>query len=627
MAEADPSDDRDRGSEMTTFTWTTGASGDWNSGANWNTGTAPNNAAADVVIDAQQGNTAYQVTIKAGQTDTVHSLTLNNQNNIMNVLANPYTAAILEVDGTLAFAPGSDGTIGGPLQTIMISQGGTIVNAGTVNAFVLGEGNVTFTGTNGIYFTNWLQSQGTVTVDTTSIAELSGTVLFDGIFEAKGPATTINLGGAGEGLIVNIATIEGPPAIPDGWTELLWHAPGSQINEWNGTNYVSVEQSLTTILNRATVDVLEGRDYTTANALTIDAGMFNLQAGTVTTGGITIQDNGTVQGSGIIVGAIVNNANLISLNTGLVLTGALSGTGVVTFGDNASTIEVGAVAAGETITMRGGNTLKLDQPANFHGTIVAHPGDRIDLKGITADKATLQGSDLVVTHGGATVATLHLAGSYAGDSFTVASSGGNAELAIVCYARGTQIMTPHGEVPIERLKPGQLVVTASGETQPIVWVGRRKVDCARHPVPHLAQPVRIKAGSFGRAMPHRDLVVSPAHAIYDEGVLIPARFLINGRNVVQEDVATVEYFHIELERHDLILAEGLPAETYLENNDRDRFENGGDAMVLHPDFARWNWDGRACAELAVTGEAFEAVRAKLARNAALLRKASRRRSA
>jgi hypothetical protein len=627
MAEADLRDECDRGFQMTTFTWTTGASGDWNSGVNWNTGTAPNDPTADVVIDAQLGNTAYQVTIRAGQTETVRSLTLNNHNNIMNVLANPYTAAILEVDGSLVFAPGSDGTIGGPLQSVMISQGGTIVNAGTVNAFVLGEGNVTFSGTNGIYFTNWLQSQGNVTIDTKSIAELSGTVLFDGIFEAKGPTATVNLGGAGEGLIVNIVTIEGPPTIPDGWTELLFHAPGSQLNEWNGTTYVSIEQSLTTILNRATVDVLEGRDYTTTNALTIDAGAFNLQAGTVTTGGITIQDNGTVRGSGVMVGNIVNNANLMSLNTGLVLTGMLSGTGAVAFGDNASTIEVSAVTAGQTITMRGGDTLKLDQPANFHGTIVAHAGDTIDLKGIAADNATLQGSDLVVTHGGTTVATLHLAGSYSGDTFHVTNAGGNATLAVVCYARGTQILTPHGEVPIERLKPGQLVVTASGETQPIVWVGRRKVDCARHPEPHLAQPVRIKAGSFGRARPHRDLLVSPAHAIYDEGVLIPARFLINGRNVVQEDVATVEYFHIELARHDLVLAEGLPAETYLENNDRDRFENGSGATVLHPDFARWNWDGRACAELVITGEAFEAVRARLLRNAVLVRKASRRRSA
>ncbi len=605
---------------MATFSWTTNQSGDWNTGSLWSGGIVPNDAAADVSIDATDADGSYTVTIATGESVIVNSLTLNGVNNVNNVL-DPFNGAILEVDGTLTFGKGSDGTIGGPLQNFMIVDGGTVVNAGTINAFVQDFGNVLFTGTNGFYITNWLQSQGSTTIDTSSITEMDGNILFDGIFEADGASGTIDLGGSLQNLVVNIATVEGPPLIPDGWTELFLEGPGSAINEWNGKNYVSIESTLTTILNRGTVDVLQGRDYTTTNTLTVEGGLLNLEAGTVSTAGLTIRSDGKntgiVKGSATIVGAVTNDATMISDGSGLVLTGALDGTGIVTFGTGAATLEVGAVGAGQTIDMLGTDTLVLDTPAAFLGTISATIGDTIDLTGIVANGATLSGSDLLITNAGSTVATLHMTGSYAGDAFNVGTLGGGSAISIqaaVCYARGTRIMTPDGEVPIEQLQPGQAVVTASGETAPVVWVGNRSVDLTRHPEPHLAQPVRIKAGAFGNGLPRRDLVVSPAHAIYDEGVLIPARFLVNGRTVVQDDVPRVEYFHVELQRHDVLLAEGLPAESYLENNDRDRFENTGSSVALHPDFANWNWDGRACAELAVTGPAFEAVKAKLARH-------------
>ncbi|MDR3538668.1 MAG: Hint domain-containing protein [Acetobacteraceae bacterium] len=623
---------------MATYTWTSDVSGDWNTGTLWSDGTIPNSATADVSIDATGTAGSYTVTIASGESEIVNTLTLNGVNNVLNVLANPYAGAVLEVDGTLTFAPGSAGTIDGPLQSFMIVDGGTIVNAGTVNAFVQDSNNVLFTGTNGFYITNWLQSFGTTTIDTSSIAEKTGNTLFDGIFEAAGSVAAINFGGTIEGMIVNIATVEGPPIVVGapfvGWTELYLEGPGSSINEWNGSAYVPLESTLTTIQSRGTVDVLQGRDYTTTNTLTIAGGRLNLQGGTVTTAGITIASGGTIDGevtgSATIVGPVTNDTTMVSVDSGLVLTGTLDGTGIVTFGTGAATLEVGAVGAGQTIDMLGSDTLKLDTPAAFFGTISATIGDTIDLGGIVADGATVVGSDLVITNAGSTVATLHMAGSYAGDAFNVGSITGGSGISIaaaVCYARGTRIMTPDGEVPIEQLQPGQEVVTASGETAPVVWIGHRSVDLTRHPEPDLAQPVRIKAGAFGNSLPRRDLVVSPAHAIFDEGVLIPARFLVNGRNVVQEDVARVEYFHVELQRHDVVLAEGLPAESYLENNDRNRFENSGGAVALHPDFASWNWDGRACADLVVTGPAFEAVQAKLARTAERPARAPRRRAA
>ncbi|HXT82545.1 MAG TPA: hypothetical protein VN702_23495, partial [Acetobacteraceae bacterium] len=91
---------------MATFTWTTGTSGDWNTAANWGPATIPNSGTAEVVIDAAPvGTNGYTVTIANGASDMVQSLTLNPTNNLLGVLATPYNAAALEVDGTLTFAP------------------------------------------------------------------------------------------------------------------------------------------------------------------------------------------------------------------------------------------------------------------------------------------------------------------------------------------------------------------------------------------------------------------------------------------------------------------------------------------------------------------------------------------
>lgn len=186
---------------------------------------------------------------------------------------------------------------------------------------------------------------------------------------------------------------------------------------------------------------------------------------------------------------------------------------------------------------------------------------------------------------------------------------------VVCYLRGTRIATPDGDVAIEDLRVGDLVMTASGEHHPIKWIGRRRIDCHRHPRPEEVHPVRISAGAFAPDLPGRDLLVSPQHAIFTEEVLIPARCLINGRTVAQVQMAFVEYLHIELEHHDLLIAEGLAAESYLDVGDRDRFENGGLPLVLHPNFAGLTWQGCGCAELKVAGPEVQAARWKLARRA------------
>jgi hypothetical protein len=162
---------------------------------------------------------------------------------------------------------------------------------------------------------------------------------------------------------------------------------------------------------------------------------------------------------------------------------------------------------------------------------------------------------------------------------------------------------------VETLAAGDLVVTATGRHARVAWVGHRRV--------HRATPVRIEAGAFGPSQPIRDLVLSPDHAVFADSVLIPVRHLVNGSTIRHEPVDAVTYWHVELDRHDIMLAEGLPCESYLDTGNRAAFANGGAIAQLRPDFSEHVWDAGACAELVVTGPRLDAVRQRIKAHAAV----------
>ena len=157
---------------------------------------------------------------------------------------------------------------------------------------------------------------------------------------------------------------------------------------------------------------------------------------------------------------------------------------------------------------------------------------------------------------------------------------------VACFAAGTRIATRRGPVAVEDLRPGDLVRTPLDEGwAPVVWTGHRRVDCARHPDPETLWPIRILPHAFGPGMPERVLYLSPDHAIQAGGGLIPARLLVNGASIaVARECRSVTYYHVELPRHDILLAEGLPAESYLDTGNRHAFENAGPTLLLHPRF-------------------------------------------
>jgi len=168
---------------------------------------------------------------------------------------------------------------------------------------------------------------------------------------------------------------------------------------------------------------------------------------------------------------------------------------------------------------------------------------------------------------------------------------------IACFAEATRIATPGGPVAVERLAVGDRVLTADGAARRVRWLGSRRVECRRHPRPQRVWPVRVAAHAFGPGRPGRDLWLSPDHAVWHEGALVPAHRLIDGAAIAQVACDAVTYWHVELDRHDLLLAEGLACESFLDTGQREAFANGGPVAALHPDFAQRLWDADACAPL------------------------------
>ena len=153
------------------------------------------------------------------------------------------------------------------------------------------------------------------------------------------------------------------------------------------------------------------------------------------------------------------------------------------------------------------------------------------------------------------------------------------------------------------MKVGDRVMLHDGGRAPVVWIGHRRVDCARHPNPKSVWPVRVAAHALGIGLPHRDLYSSPDHAVFVADVLIPMKYLINGTSIIQTEVAEVTYFHVQLPAHAVLLAE-----SYLDTGGRCNFENGGGAIALHPDFSVRAWEALSCAPLIVTGAKLDDVR-------------------
>ncbi|WP_138465670.1 Hint domain-containing protein [Poseidonocella sp. HB161398] len=153
-----------------------------------------------------------------------------------------------------------------------------------------------------------------------------------------------------------------------------------------------------------------------------------------------------------------------------------------------------------------------------------------------------------------------------------------------CFAAGTMIATPLGERAVETLEIGDEISVAGGGTTKVLWLARQTVHKRFTPAERFV-PVRVKAGALGAGVPHADLVLTADHALILDGLAINASALVNGTTICYEPMAAlaehVTYFHVETEAHEVILANGAAAESYVDYVRRQGFDNYQEYLDLY----------------------------------------------
>ncbi|MVW71577.1 Hint domain-containing protein [Bordetella sp. 15P40C-2] len=313
-----------------------------------------------------------------------------------------------------------------------------------------------------------------------------------------------------------------------------------------------------------------------------------------------------VQAIGTPTFAVINGGSL-SLNYGLANVSALTGVNYE-IGDgssitvDAATLAVGIVANNNiTFTGNGGGafvydpaSLSLATPTTFTVNSMA-VGDSLWVEG--RSNGTLSYNSATQT------ATLNYNGNLSTGLEAVrfqiqnisqadydamveqyGTSGIGAFVSPVCFLRGTMIQTTKGEVAVEDLVAGDVVIGKSGE-RTVKWVGFRKTFTKQIPADRRAEhmPIRIVRDAIAENVPSKDIVVSPGHHLYVEGKLVRAKDLVNGKTIYQETHhISYEYFHVELDQFDVISAHGIMSESWADGGNRDYFQNA-DVTALRPE--------------------------------------------
>ena len=448
-----------------------------------------------------------------------------------------------------------------------------VENAGLLDAETTGHGGLTVTSSGGLEIGGATQAAGA------DVASSGGTVTGESVL--SGGSFTASAGGLGVGIVISA-----------GGNEL---ATGTAALISGGT--------------------LAGSALATAGGV--------IEAQTITSGGSLIVSSGGTA-SGLTVGA---GASETASAGGTIRAGVVDGSAVVSSGGTESgvtlsggtlLVESGGVAHGAVDFDGSGGVLSVDvTKGTFGGTVSgflsggAAPtptGNIINLQdfGTGATVTATAANTLLVTSGAASL-TLDVAGVVAGEGFAVAAdhaTGLGIDI-VPCFLEGTRILTETGEMAVEALAVGDLVSTRSQDgsltAKPVTWIGRRTLTSSELPEGD-RHPVRIRESAFADGVPLRDLLVTPEHCVLADGRLVPVRMLVNGRSIViDHGVNAYTIYHVELAAHSVLIADGLPTESYLDTGNRSLFGNAQPTALrldLSLDAGAAAW-ARAAAPLAV----------------------------
>ncbi len=447
-----------------------------------------------------------------------------------------------------------NGTISAGRGVAGYGTGITVVNAGSIAGYTssgvgvfLGDGgSITnlSTGTITALYGIWSQGAGTI-VNAGSLYGLNDAVKFVSGYTNR---LVVDPGATFTG------TVTGGNAIGAAPNSTLELAAGTGTGTLSGIGSIFVDFVVTTI-DAGAVWSLSG-----ANTIASGATLTELAGASLT-----------------VTGALVNNGAIV-LDPSTLRAASLVGSGSVTIAAGSTFVAQGTVASGETLTFGGsGGYLHLDSPLGVAGTITNFAlGETIDLKGISPASVSYSGG------------TLHFAGgsvalglSQPGTVTATASTDGT-QIALLCCCSNTLILTPDGECAVQDLAVGELVTTVRGDARRIAWIGTGKVLATRGRRSG-ATPVIVRKGALADNVPNRDLRLTKGHALWLDNVLIPVELLLNHRSIEWDDRAQqVTLYHIELDTHDVLLANGAPAGSYRDDGNRWLFSNANSGWQQEP---------------------------------------------
>ncbi|WBO59092.1 MULTISPECIES: Hint domain-containing protein [unclassified Acidocella] len=554
-------------------------------------------------------------TVSAGGTQWVYDTAVVN-----NAVLNGGIQVIGAVTSSTAF--GTQATSGGTATGTVVNSGGTeyVGFDATASGKLITSGGTQQVGGSTVWSYYYQVSSGVAgsTISTNlSGGIVSGTILSAGAPHGSGTETTQIVGSGGTAIDTTLESYAVQRVSAGGV------ASGTIIDSGNVQAVGSGGSSIDAVVNSGGLEQGAG----TVSGTTVSSGGVE----TVNSGGTA--DNVTLSGGVQIVGGTQSS----TLSGSAALTGIASGT-VISAGGT-QYVGSGATVTGTTVTSGGtqqigGSTTYDYAPGTIisvtlgagvaTGTTVSNGGTEIVSSGGTASGTTVSSGGLVkVISGGSITGTdlisggtinlayasyvsgatavlnastdvltvtdgsnsydLQMAGSYTQGFAVIEASDGSVDI-ILCFYPGTRLAAEDGEIEVQDVKAGTMLRVADGRVLPVRWVGRSEVSM-RFADPLRSLPIRIKAGALADNLPVRDLLVSPDHVMFLDDVLIQAGALINGLTILREENVPeyFTYYHVELETHELLLAEGAPTESFVDNVDRMHFQN---------------WDERAAATLA-----------------------------
>jgi autotransporter passenger strand-loop-strand repeat protein len=428
-------------------------------------------------------------------------------------------------------------------------------------------------------------SIGGIAIDTTIAADGTIDALNGGIIDSSTVFSegveTISFGGTADGSVLDGGSLN----ITQGGTADATQVGAGGIMTTSSGGIANAA----TIANSGVDYIFNGGSVTTT---TVQGGGEEIMFGGVATGSVLGPD-GTqeIEAAGAVASATIDDGFQYILNGGVAI-GSAVGNGGFDLVESAGAVMSTIVESGGSefvdnggtaiaTTVDDGGTQFINAGGVASQTLLL-TGGALDVTGLdyaTGGTATVDATGLLTVSVGGTTYTQRLAAGDIGGTFSLApdATTGTEVIATstaLCFLAGTRIATPRGQIAVEKLVPGDMVRCANGSLRPITWLGRGNV-LATPFRRNAATPIIVRKNALADGIPYDDLRVTKGHSFYFDGVLIPAEFLVNHRSIQWDDWAQkVVLYHIELDRHDILLANGAPAESYRDDGNRWLFENG-----------------------------------------------------